>query len=98
MEMAKVGTFDVLKVMCERNMDIRLSTLDNVIQLRKVKKGTNITIGFHGDVVSAIALGKMIGGMLLVDNEQFKTVKKELEAVEFGADTNVRNSGKPEVR
>ena len=76
----KVGTFDVLKVMCARNMDIRLSTLDNIIELRKVKAGTNITIGFYGDVVGAIANGNFVGGMLLANSEQFQSVKKELEA------------------
>ena len=77
----KIGTFDVLKVMCERNMDIRLSTLDNVTYLRKVKAGTQITIGFGGDVVAGVAKGQFIGGMLLVDKEQFNALKRELEAL-----------------
>ena len=83
--MSKIGTFDVLKVMCERNMDIRLSTLDNVTELRKVKAGTRITIGFYGDVVSGIALGKFVGGLLLANNEQFQAIKKELESAMTGA-------------
>lgn len=82
--MSKVGTFDVLKVMCERNMDIRLSTLENVTNLRKVKRGTQITIGFYGDVVAAIANGKFVGGLLLADNEQFRAVQEELEEIPDG--------------
>ena len=76
----KIGTFDVLNVMCQRNMDIRLSTLDNLIELRKVKAGTNILIGYAGNVINEIALGKFVGGLLLADKEQFKAVKKELES------------------
>ena len=75
----KVGSFDVLRVMAERNMDIRLSTLDNVIEVRKVKAGTNVTIGVYGDVVGAFAVGKFCGGLLLADSEQFQAIKKELE-------------------
>jgi hypothetical protein len=92
----KVGTFDILKTMCDRNLDVRLSTLDNVIQLRKVKAGTNITIGFYGDVVAGITVGKFVGGLLLADNEQFQAIRKELEAGDFGTDTTVRNAGRPE--
>ena len=77
--MKKIGTFDVLKVMCERNMDIRLSTLDNIIELRKVKAGTNVTIGFYGDILASVANGDFVGGLLLADKSQFLQVKKELE-------------------
>ena len=75
----KVGAFDVLKVMCRRNMDVRLSTLENLLKVRKVKAGTNITIGFGDDVVGALAVGKFLGGLLLADRKQFEAVRKELE-------------------
>ena len=75
----KVGTFDVLKVMCERDMDVRLSTLDNVTEARKVKGGSKVSIGVAGDVVTGIALGKFVGGLLIADREQFHQVKRELE-------------------
>ena len=77
----KVNTFDVLKVMSQRNMDIRLSTLDNIIEVRKVKAGTYVLIGVYGDIVGAIAAGRFCGGLLLADSEQFKAIKAELEAV-----------------
>lgn len=74
-----IGTFDVLKVMCERNLDIRLSTLDNVTQAMKTKRGSKVTIGVAGDVVTGIAMGKYCGGLLLADSKQFNEIKKELE-------------------
>lgn len=76
----KVGLFDVLKAMSERNLDVRLSPLDNVTHLRKVGAGTNVTIAFAGDVVGPIAEGKLVGGLLLADLSQFEDVRKELEA------------------
>lgn len=79
MSQKKVGTFDVLKVMCDRNMDVRLSTLDNVTQLLRTKHGTKITIGFSGDVME-IARGKFVGGMLIADAEQFRAIQRELES------------------
>ena len=76
----KIGAFDVFKAMSRRNMDIRLSTLDNIIQLRKVKAGTNVTIGVYGDIVGSVFNGKFVGGLLLADKEQYQAVLKELEA------------------
>jgi hypothetical protein len=76
----KVSNFDVLKVMCERNMDVRLSTLDNVREARKIKGGSQIKIGIAGDVVTGIALGKFVGGLLIADKEQSNQVKLEMEA------------------
>jgi hypothetical protein len=75
----KVGNFDVLKVMCERNMDVRLSTLDNVKSARKVKGGTLLSIGVSGVIVTGITFGKFVGGLLIADREQFNAVKSELE-------------------
>lgn len=77
----KVGHFDILKVMCERNLDIRLSTLDNITNMRLThkKKDTDITIGFFGDVLNGILKGKFIGGLLLCDKEQYFKIKEELE-------------------
>jgi hypothetical protein len=75
----KVTTFDVLNVMCERNLDIRLSTLDNVTQAQKTKHGSKVTIGVVGDVVTGVAMGRFCGGLLLADSKQFNEIKQELE-------------------
>jgi ethanolamine transporter EutH len=76
---AKVSMFEVMKRMSDENKDIRLSTVDNITELRKVKAGTKVTIGVAGDVVSAVALGKLVGGLILVDKEQFFATKEEME-------------------
>jgi hypothetical protein len=83
----KVGHFDVCKAMCERNLDIRLSTLENVTNMRLThkKRDTDITIGFQGDVLNGILKGKFIGGLLLCDAEQYQAVKEELEKRRAGA-------------
>lgn len=80
----KVGHFDILKVMCERNLDIRLSPLDNVTDMQLTHKGkdTRITIGFYGNVLMGIYSGKFIGGMLLCDKDQYFKIKEELEAAQ----------------
>lgn len=77
--MRKVGTFDVLKAMTDRNMDIRLSTLDNVTNLELKKGNTFVRIGFSGNVMG-IAKGEFVGGLLIANNEQFQSIKAELEA------------------
>ncbi len=67
--------------MGERNLDIRLAPLDNITNLRKVKAGTQVTIGVEGDVVASIGLDhKFVGGLILADKEQFNQLKAEMEA------------------
>lgn len=76
----KPNNFDVLRVMGERNLDIRLSPLDNVIRLLKVRAGTQVTIGIAGDVVAAFAKSEFCGGLILANKKQFDEVREELEA------------------
>lgn len=74
-----VNNFDVLKLMGERNMDVRLAPLDNILNLKKVRAGTQVTIGVEGDVVAALGLeGKFVGGLILADKQQFDAIKAEL--------------------
>jgi hypothetical protein len=76
----KVNNFDVLKRMGERSLNIQLSPLDNITNLKKVKAGTQVTIGVAGDVVAALGLEhKFVGGLILADKEQFNAVKAEME-------------------
>ena len=81
-----IGHFDICKVMANRNMDIRLSTLDNITNMRTTHKGkdTNVTIGVYGNVISEIMAGKLIGGLLLCNKEQYFAVKAELEEASIG--------------
>ena len=78
--MSKVSNFDVLKTMSQRGMSVQLAPLDNIVELRKVKAGTNVTIGVAGDVVGAIYNNKFVGGLILADAEQYRQIKNELEA------------------
>ena len=75
----KPNNFDILKTMSERNLDIRLAPLGNILRAQLTKKGTQITIGFPGDVVAAVMDGKFVGGLLLADRKQYNAVAKELE-------------------
>lgn len=66
--------------MGKRNLDIRLAPLSNVTNLKKVRAGTQVTIGVEGDVVAAIGIeGKYVGGLILADKEQFNALVKEME-------------------
>ena len=76
----KIGHFDICKAMSNEGLDIQIAPLDNVTNLRKVKAGTQVTIGVAGDVVAAIGLeGKYVGGLLLCNREQYFATKERLE-------------------
>ena len=77
----EVGHFDICKEMAKRGMDIRMSLLENVTNLRysNRNKGTTVSIGVDGKVVTPIFQGKFVGGLLLCDKEQYFSVKRELE-------------------
>jgi hypothetical protein len=49
-----VNNFDVLKRMSADGCDIRLASGNNILNMKKVKAGTQITIGVEGDVLNAI--------------------------------------------
>ena len=47
----QVSNFDVIKAMCEENQDIRFAPMDNISKINfYAKKGTEITIGFPGNL------------------------------------------------
>jgi hypothetical protein len=80
----KIGHFEICRVMAERGMDIRLSTLDNISNMEiggrgKKNKYTRVTIGIVGDVLNPIYRGQFVGGFLICDKDQYSSVKKELE-------------------
>jgi hypothetical protein len=76
----KVDSFAVLSRMCDLNRDIRLATGENLLNLKKVKAGTQVTFGVSGDVVGAIYTGKLQARLFLYDTEQFKATEAEMEA------------------
>ena len=74
----KINNFDVLKRMSTENMDIRVGT--DVINLKAVKAGTQITMGAPGNVVTPIFLGELNACLLLFNKKQFDELKAKMEA------------------
>ena len=78
----KPGHFAICAEMAERGLDIRMSLLENVTNLRysNLTKGTTVSIGVDGNLVAAIGIEqKFVGGLLLCDREQYFAIAKELE-------------------
>ena len=79
--MSKPNALDIFSHMVETNdKAITMAPLGNVTHLKKVRAGTNVTIGVAGDVVGAIYEGKYVGGLILCDKKRFDEVKAEMEA------------------
>ena len=76
----KPSTFDIMRVMSDRDMNIQIAPLGNVVNLKKVKAGTEVTIGVAGDMVGSIYLGKFVGGLFLCDKEQYRQIEAELQS------------------
>lgn len=72
-----VNNFDVLKKMSADNKDIRLGT--DVTFMKKVKAGTQVTVGIAGDVIGSIYHGDLSVCLILFDKQQFNETKAELE-------------------
>ena len=78
--MSEVSNFDVLKRMSKDNLDIRLSTSENLLDMKKVKAGTQLTFGVSGDVLNPLFRNDLHCCLLIWDKKQFAATKKELEA------------------
>lgn len=74
-----ISNFDVLKRMGKENLDIRLSPSENIVSVKKVKAGTNLTIGVAGDQVAAISIGDLCVCLLLFDRKQFAETRLRME-------------------
>jgi hypothetical protein len=75
--MAEFSNFDVLKAMSLRNQDIRIGT--DLLTIKKVKAGSQITIGIAGDVVAPLFVGRLRACLVIFDVEQFDAIKAELQ-------------------
>ena len=82
--MAEPNNFDVMKAMAQQSKDIRIAPIGNIISARKVKAGTQITIGFGADVVGGLATGQYVGGLILCDKDQFDETKAALRKATEG--------------
>lgn len=76
-----IGHFDILKRMCEKNLDIRMSLAENITNMKVVhkKRDTDITIGMQGNIISKILTRTHNGGFLLWDQKQYYATKAEME-------------------
>lgn len=79
--MRVIGSFDVLKRLADTgDNDLRLAPMSEVISARKVKAGTQVTIGVGSDICGAIAAGELVGGFLFCSKKRFEEVKRQLAA------------------
>jgi hypothetical protein len=78
----RVNAFDVLKALGQANCNVGLSSIaDNLVSARYyAKRGTQITIGWQGNVVSQLVNGRMVGGLVLADKDEFAQMEARLQA------------------
>lgn len=82
MKVVKVNHFDVIRVMAERDLEIMFGP--DILQMNKVKAGTQVTVGLPGDLVFRIADGQLRGGLMLWNKEQFDAITEELQLAGAG--------------
>lgn len=85
MEDKKINSFDVLKIMSERNMKIKLFPIfDNLKNANAGKGGWgSITVAVDTETATKLMVGeKMIAVILIADFDQFQAVKAELNELE----------------
>jgi hypothetical protein len=73
-----VNNFDVLKRMSAENKDIRLGV--DVLNMKKVRAGSQVTIGIAGDVVTPVFTGELCACLLIYNKKQFNETKAAIEA------------------
>jgi len=79
--MKKVSAFEVfLQMQNSDDKALKLAPLSNIIEARKVKEGTKVTIGVGEDICLKIMADELVGGLILVDRKRFNEVKAEMEA------------------
>jgi hypothetical protein len=76
-----ISSFDILKRMSVDNLDIRLSTSENLRNMNAVHKGkdTDITIGVAGNVIGAVMNNELHLCLLIWNKEQFQATKAKME-------------------
>jgi hypothetical protein len=75
--MAIVNNFDVLKRMASENKDIRMGA--EVLNMKAVKAGSQITMGIAGNVLADLMFGKLKACLILFDTKQFDELKDLME-------------------
>ena len=77
----RANSFDILKIMGERNLDIRGFPLgENLVSANSGKKRATITMTVNPETVHDLLVNNPIRGMLIIfDVSQFDAIKSELE-------------------
>lgn len=72
------NSFDVLKEMSEKNMDIMVAPMGNVISVDVKGHNGEIKIGVPADVAMRFAKGdRFAGGLILANADQFEELSKQ---------------------
>jgi hypothetical protein len=80
MATTEVSAFEVFLRMAETNdKALRLAPLANILNMKVVKAGTQVTIGVEGNVLARIMSGEFCGGLLLCETKRFDELKAEME-------------------
>lgn len=77
---APISSFNILKRMSEKNLDIRLVTSENLVNMKLVHKGkdTTITVGVAGNLINQIFNNELHFCLLIWNKEQYQETKREL--------------------
>lgn len=79
--MTKRNSFEILGEMSDKNMDIQLAPLTNIIAADMHGNKGVIKIGVSADLIMRMAKGDhFVGGLILANKEQFESLEKAHEA------------------
>lgn len=71
-------SFRKLAYMADHNMDIALSTLDQIVEVKTARGGGHVIIGVPHSVVMDFLKGKeYVGGLVLASRKQYNTIRDE---------------------
>lgn len=76
-EPKKAGHFATLQRMADRNGKVFFGP--DILRAQQTKKGTQVTVGIGGALVADIANGKLAGGLLLWDVDEYQKTAREIE-------------------
>lgn len=77
--MKKANSFDVLKIMSERDLDIKLS--NTMVRADLNKRGGHVTMGVTQEVIHDIMNNTpLILALIVANQDQFDAIRAELEA------------------
>ena len=75
----KAGHFDICKAITQANGKIYIAPLDNITNMRKNRHGTVVSIGVGLDCINDVMAGRYVGGLLLIDKDEYFATKARLE-------------------